>query len=182
MTSCRTVHRLAVALLLTITVTACQSHGTGSATTSPTTSGATTVDARDITLTRLAADLRATVNDLTGPLSAHTTHRYLTGDEPSTCHLGDDADGPQHWTYSVSLDLSLDDSGPTIRNAAATLQAQGWSVRENPTNPGEVDLTAQKNGASIGMAGGSRPSSNVVFQGFTACVYPDGTIDTSPLP
>lgn len=169
--------RLVIAVLLAATLAACHTGSDSDGT--ATTGGATTVDTRENVLARLATELRTTINGLADPLKPHTAHRYLTGDDAGGCNLGDDADGPRRWNYTVALDVSLDDSEPEILAAAEILKEKGWSIQTVPTNPGQVERVARMDGASIGLVGGSQPTTNMLFQGFTACVSKDGAIDTN---
>jgi hypothetical protein len=123
-----------------------------------------------------AAELRRAVDDAAAAVPA-VNRRDLTGDDSVGCYVGLDDDGSQQWSYSLRL---LVDGDPAEASAVARarLEAAGFAIRDNAAS---LSWTAQRDGASINSNAGSDPSigSGMTLGGVTACVSPEGAVDTT---
>lgn len=130
-------------------------------------------------LDELAAELRRAVDDAASTVPS-VTSRDWTGDSAVACRVGGDDDGSKQWNYAVRLSFDAD-STEVVAAARTRLEARGFLIRERPASGSEVGWTALKEGASISVRAGSDPSlgSAVSMVGVTACVFVDGSVDTT---
>ncbi len=134
-------------------------------------------------LEELAAELRGTVDALL-PLVPAVSSSGMTDDTPSACFVGGDDDGTKQWGYGFRL--FFDGEPAEVGQAARSLlQERGFAFRGEVATEGPVAFTAFRNGAGISVrasrtdpATGPPGPAAVVFVGDTACVAPDGTVDT----
>jgi hypothetical protein len=170
-----------LAALALATVTSACTDGTTSTTpttpTTPTTKAATVQDPKPV-LAREVIEIKAVIDGL---VTSAGVRSVLTGDEQSPCSYDQTGDYPVSWSYARRLFAGTPDSRPLAHRLAAWLRDQGWSVTPFGDPDGDkISLTAQKEGARIGLNAGSTDG-GVAVTGHAACVDTDGSVRTTPV-
>jgi hypothetical protein len=165
------------ALALAIVTSACTDGTTSTTPTTPTRKAATVQDPKAV-LAREVTELKAVVDGL---VTTAGVRSVLTGDEQSPCSYDQTGDYPVSWSYAKRLFAGTPDSRPLATRLAASLRDQGWSVAPFGDPDGDkISLTAQKEGARIGLNAGSTDG-GVAVTGHAACVDADGSVRTTPV-
>lgn len=178
------LHRVALCGTGLLLLTGCLSSPTDDAKVRPTPTRSTPMADQNQVLTELAAELRETVDALAALVPA-VTFGGSTGDSAGPCFIYDEDDGTtQQWGYSFRFFF---DGDPEMLGAAARqlLIDRGFMIRETQIRADPVSYTALRDGASITVNADpldpstGKTGSAVVFVGNSACVAPDGTVDTT---